>query len=149
MSKHKRKILLLFLLPCVLLITSTTTGYPAETKNTPVNHYVELEVLQPQNVEYCYEALSMDEVHEASEWLHLFPNPGYGVFTLKMTGLAYGNLISITVYNMSGHQVYKSHSRAGGDTHSMTLRLESLPAGVYVVHASSANRLAVHILTIL
>jgi hypothetical protein len=65
--------------------------------------------------------------------LIVYPNPGYGLFTLQFNGI-YGNIF-FEVYNMNGQQLFGLSGIVGSEHHvsTKTLDLRSLSTGVYLL----------------
>ena len=149
MHPNSAPITRLLLLPCLLLCTLPATGSTGNTHNPPKTIEVELQVNQPDDLSHCYDETSVFDLPSESDWLRIVPNPNVGAFTLELSGLAGGQTIGISIYDINGRKVHTGEHIATGSRHSISLNLEWLPKGVYFVHAQAAGRLGVQKLTII
>jgi len=92
------------------------------------------------NVEDCFSGNVHDQYFE-NDWLHLFPNPNQGHFTLQIEKHHNVKQVTIIVTDLSGKELYKSLEETAGTSFTKALNLTHLPKGAYLLHVFHKDRM--------
>lgn len=74
--------------------------------------------------------------------LSVYPNPGYGVFTISGLPIDEGDVM-ISVLNSVGKEVLNHWVNAGSDTKEMDLAGQGLPKGIYFFRIITNNKVLI------
>lgn len=77
-----------------------------------------------------YNCTGIENYHNASGSIVIYPNPNNGVFQLKTTNYKLGNNTTVEIYNMLGEKVYSNRYQPIADDYELSL--SSQPNGVYL-----------------
>ncbi|MCB0840753.1 MAG: T9SS type A sorting domain-containing protein, partial [Bacteroidetes bacterium] len=77
-------------------------------------------------------------VAETTQDMKIYPNPAQTKFNLELEGLSAGELI-INLYNLNGELVKQHSVQTLGGTHTETINLLDLPAGMYIVRVRNGD----------
>ncbi|MCB0851408.1 MAG: T9SS type A sorting domain-containing protein, partial [Bacteroidetes bacterium] len=77
-------------------------------------------------------------VAEASPDMKIYPNPAQTKFNLELEGLSAGELV-VSLYNLNGELVKQHSAQTLGGTHTETINLLDLPAGMYIVRVRNGD----------
>ena len=74
-----------------------------------------------------------------SESLHIFPNPGSGLFNVLISGTIYG-VVHCDVYAISGNKIYSESQFVTSDQKEIKIDISDKPGGIYLVRMISGEK---------
>ena len=116
------------------------TGNPRLTK-TGNRTSIDISIHQP-NVEDCYE-VSIYDMEIDQNWIHIYPNPNPGQFTLEAKLPQYSKSLHIQIYDITGKLVFRSRETIEGHQFSKELNVSFLEKGVYFIRITGEHRVGV------
>ncbi|MBK9732843.1 MAG: T9SS type A sorting domain-containing protein [Chitinophagaceae bacterium] len=72
--------------------------------------------------------------------LSIFPNPGFGTFTIQLTGLFPGKPLSLLIHNSIGQIIFSVEEIPGDDFWKKEINLEPVASGFYLVEIRSGDK---------
>ncbi|MEZ4829395.1 MAG: T9SS type A sorting domain-containing protein [Bacteroidia bacterium] len=89
----------------------------------------------------CYAPVFGQHVADFHISFNVYPNPSTtGDFSLEVSNLSDSDVVSIKVYNLIGKEVYRYQITSNPGEYKDTIRLGSLPKGIYLLEVAMGEK---------